>query len=43
MTRDGRKYTEGAYIGGGFVLQRILSDRLLLERDGNTIEYRLEE
>ena len=43
VTRDGRKYTEGAYIGEGFVLQRILSDRLLLERDGNTIEYRLEE
>ncbi len=43
VTRDGRKYTEGSYIGEGFVIRKILADRILLARDGNTIEYLLEE
>jgi len=43
VTREGRKYAEGSYIGEGFVLRKILPDRLILERDGGTIEYRLEE
>lgn len=43
VTRDGRKYMEGSYIGEGYVIDKIFTDRLLLEKDGATIEYLLEE
>jgi len=43
VTRDGRKYMEGSYIGEGYVIKKIFTDRLLLEKDGATVEYLLEE
>ncbi len=43
VTRDGRKYMEGSYIGEGYVIKKIFTDRMLLEKDGATVEYLLEE
>ena len=39
VTRDGRKYMVGSYLGEGYVIKEIHADRLVLERKNKTIEY----